>query len=505
MTFALPFGRKKSGSVFDLPAAAKAPKASKPPKAAKGRGKARAGKLAAPPLELLLDATESRLLAFGVQWRAIATAGGRDEAEKMARQQGATHYLYRGQQLGTGVVPDPAQVGGRRIYPAAAVAARHMVGHAVCLLRIEEGAYWIAVTANGAPTSRDLFLHAPDDAAALEHARQVIAQTFEGLSSPGAVYTNIEGSGIEGVKPFGLDDLFDALVSESSVLQPVPKTAAKVPKPILYAVLAGCALLLVNKAWDYWEAKRRAQQASMTHVAAVDSVAAWAQAVATWEAGKSAADGAGLFEARNQLMGLPVKWDGWTLSTATCTAGTPMPGAVAEGGVGSRTWNCSAQYNRGPTGVVNRQMATLVPQGWRVTFTPLTGVTVGWSFIQQARAFKLADLRKRDYFMVEVASRLQALIPALAGDVGFTFTPVSLPAPKKDDGTALDTPPELQTIASSSLVVRAPVRTVDALINADIPADWQEFTITYDKQEPKGDTNASSVMAMVRGDLYARD
>lgn len=504
MAFALPFGRKKTGSVFDASPAPKAPKV-KPPKAAKARGKAGAGKLAAPPLELLLDATESRLLAFGVQWRAIATAGGRDEAEKMAKQQGATHYLYRGQQLGTGIVPDPAQVAGRKIYPAAAVAARHMVGHAVCLLRIDEGAYWIAVTANGAPTSRDVFLHAPDDAAALEHARQVIAQTFAGLPSPGAVYTNIEGSGIDGVKPFGLDDLFDALVSEASVLQPVPKGSAKVPKPILYATLALCGLVLVNKVWDYWTAARRAQQASGAQIAAVDPVAAWAQAVATWEAGRAAADGAGLLEARNQLMRLPVKWDGWTLSTARCTAGTPTAGAVAGHESSSRVWSCSAQYNREPAGAVNRELATLVPQGWSVTFTPLTGVTVGWTFAQPTRAFKLADLRKRDYFVVEVASRLQALIPALAGDVGFTFTPVTIPAPKKEDGTALDTPPHLQTIAGSSLMVRAPLRTVDALIDADIAADWQELTIAFDKQEPKGDTNASSVMATVRGELHAKD
>lgn len=461
------------------------------------------GKKAAPRLELVFDETNTRALAFGVQWRSIATAGGRDEAVKLARQVGATHYIFRGQQLGLGALngADAASAASARIYPAAAVAARHMVGNAICALRIQPGEYWIAAVANGAPTSTDLFLQGIDDAQALERVRQVASQVYAGAQAEPAVYTNIDGSGIEGVKAYSDEDLFQALVSGSEVLAPLPKAGASIPKPVLIAAAAVAVLLVGQQANQWWTKKKAREAAMLADSSEIDPAQAWAQEIANWEASRAAANGYGLLEARDQLTRLPVRWEGWSLTTAVCRAASL---SVANG-TAQRSWTCAADYTRSRVGSVNRKMASILPAGWVVSFTPLNGLRVSWNFVQPARPLKLADLPKADFYRVEVASRLQVLQPALAGDVSYTFAPVDIPPPRKKDGTAFPPPPEVQGLTSAAVVVKGPMRSMDALIKADVAANWQEISITYDNQEPKGALNASSLMAEAKGEMYARN
>lgn len=462
-----------------------------------------AGKKAAPRLELVFDSTGTRALAFGVQWRAIATAGGRDEAVKLARQAGATHYIFRGQQLGLGALngPDAPSAANARIYPAAAVAARHMVGNAICALRIESGEYWIAAVANGAPTSTDLFLQDIDDAEALERVRQVASQVYAGAQAEPVVYTNIDGSGIEGAKPFSDEDLFQALVSGSEHLLLLPKAGASIPKPVLIAAVAVAVLLIGQQANQWWTKKKAREAAMLADRSEVDPAQAWAQEIANWEASRAASNGFGLLEARDQLNHLPVRWEGWSLSTAVCRAAA----VNMANGRGQRAWTCQAQYTRSRDGSFNRKMATVLPQGWVVQFTPLNGLQVSWNFVQSARPLKLAELPKADFYKVEVASRLQELLPALASDVSYTFTPVEIPPPRKKDGTAFPPPPEVQGLAAATVVIKGPMRSMDALIKADVSANWQEISITFDNQEPKGALKASSLMAEAKGEMYARN
>lgn len=465
----------------------------------KGSDKA-AGKKAAPRLELLHDHTGTRALACGVQWRSIATAGGRDEAIKIARFNGATHYHYRGQQLGMGVLPadDPTTT---RIYPAAVVAARHMVGNAICALRVGDGEYWIAASANSAPTSTDLFLQGVDDADALARVRQIIAQMYAGVQPAPAVYTNIDGSGIEGAKPYTPEALFDALASEPEVLQPVPKGGASIPTPVLIAGVVMIVLLGGQQASQWWSKRKAAEEAGLAGSSEVDPAQAWAEAITQWEQGKAAANGYALLAARDHLNRLPVRWEGWVLNAASCRA-APV---VVNGSAMQRAWTCQAQYTRPSTASVNRHMAEILPPEWVVNFSPLNGMMVSWNFNEPARQLKLVDLPKAQFFKIEVASRLQALLPAMAADISYSFAPTEVPAPKREDGTAFPPPPEVQGLALAPIVVKAPMRSMDALIDADVAATWQEISITYDNQEPKGALKASSVMAEAKGEMYARN
>lgn len=458
-----------------------------------------ADKKNAPALELLQDGDGSRMLAFGVQWRSIATVGGREEAIKLARQAGATHYVFRGQQLGLGVVPAD-KAGSARIYPAASVAAKHMVGNAICALRLGDGEYWVAALANGAPTSTDVFFQG-DDADALERVRHIASQVYAGMPAPPTVYTNIDGSGIDGAKSYSAEDMFQALVSGSETLQPLPKVGMTVPKPVLIVGVVLALMVSAQQANQWWEKRKAQQLALLAGSSEQDPAQAWAQEIATWESSKAGADGYGLLQARDQLNRLPVRWDNWVMNTATCRA-APLNGA--DGG-GQRSWSCQAQYTRPLDGSVNRKMATVLPADWVVSFTPLNGMNVSWNFVQSAKPLKLAELPKADFYKVEVASRLQELLPALAGELTYTFVPVEIPAPKKKDGTAHPTPPEAQGIAAATVVVKAPMRSIDALIKADVSANWQEITINFDNQEPKGGLKASSLMAEAKGEMYAKN
>jgi len=460
-----------------------------------------ANKKSAPQLELLEDGPPTtKALAFGLQWRSIATAGGRDEAVKLARQAGASHYLFRGQQLGIGVITEAAAL-NVRIYPAAPVAARHMAGNAICALRIADGEYWIAAVANGSPTSTDLFLQGLDDAEALERVRQISSQVFSGVHTAPTVYTNIDGSGIEGSKPWSPEDLFQALVSGSETLQPLPKAGNALPKPVLVVAGAVAVLLVGQQANDWWTKRKAQQQALLASSSETDPAQAWAEAIAAWESSKAAANGFGLLEARDQLTRLPVRWEGWVLNTATCRA-APIN---AGNGSAQRSWSCQAQYIRARQGSVNRKMATVLPKDWSVNFTPLNGMTAGWSFVQSVKQIKLAELPKADYYKVEVASRLQELLPALASELTYAFAPLEIPPPKKKDGTALTPPAEAQGLSAATVVVKAPMRSIDALIKADVAANWQEISINFDNQEPRGALTASSLMAEAKGEMYAKN
>lgn len=457
-----------------------------------------AGSSKRPPLELLVHANGRKALACGVQWRTVATSGGRDDAVKLARAAGATHYVFRGQQVGMGSMPNSTDA-SLLVFPAAVVAGRQHVGTAISALRVAPGEYWIAATKDGSPTSADMFLIDLDDAAALERVRD-LQQQFGGPDQV-SVYTNIEHHGIEGAKSLSPEDMLDYPLGEADVLKPLPRSGATIPKPVLGFVALAALVLLGQKGWQMYEQARLARLAASTQAAEIDPAQAWAQAISTWEAGVAAPAPDALAAVRVALNQLPLEWDGWRMGQAACNAG-PVNAAASPS---ARAWNCKASYTRTKTGSFNRDMGRSLPAGWSVHFTPLNGMDLTWSVQQTADTIKVGALRKSEFFVIEMASRLQRLMPALAGDVPFAFVPVEIPAPRKADGTALPPDPQAQGIRQAVISVKAPLRSIDALIAANVEADWTSLTVVYDAQEPKGGIKSSALMAEARGTMYARN
>lgn len=462
---------------------------------AAGRGGAAAGR--APKLEALFaDETGNKGLAFCLQWKTIASSGGRDDAIALARSSGATHYVYRGQQVGFAAMPADISPTAR-LFPAAMVAARAHPGWAVTALRIGEGEYWLAVTSNGSPTSTDRFLHDSDDSTALQAVRELLARQEQASAGVQvSVYTNIEDHGLESAKHYDVPDMLELGMSESELLVEVPKASLAIPKPVQYAALALLAFVVAQQGYKHYQDKKRAEAIAANAAGDLSPEQAWAQTLATWQAGVAALDGTGLLTPRASLNGVPIEWDGWLLTTAACKAGAP--------GGGTRTWSCQAAYQRGPAGDVNTQMVRNVPAGWTVQFKSLGGMQVSWSLAQQVAPIKVEQLQDPKHFEIEVASKLQRLLPALTGDVSLSFTPVVLTPPKRRDGSAIPPIPRAQGLVQSSIAVKAPLRSLDALIGADVDADWKELSVSFDSTGLKGVVNGSALMAEAHGDVYAQ-
>jgi hypothetical protein len=445
---------------------------------------------AAPRLEVLFESENStKALALGVQWKRIATAGAREDAIRLARESGASHYIYANQQLGIGVLQRNEST--VRVFPAAVVAARQLHGSALVALKLSETEFWLAETHDGSPTSTDLFLTGVDDAEVLERLRELRAQS----PVEPTVYTNITDHGLANAKPYDLSELFSAMLGDGDRLQPVPSAGFSIPKPVLGVAVLAIVVLAGQQGMRWWENVKRQRMAVAAKQGQVDPELAWAEAIATWEQGVAAPSGQSLLAPRASLDKLPVEWGGWKLLNAQCSAQVPAGGA--------RVWSCHAKYSRGVAGIVNREIAAQLPAGWIVSFEPLGGMQLAWSVREPVQAMRIIQLPKPETYNVQVASELQAMLPAFGGELSFAFQPVAIPAPKKPDNTAMPPDPRAEGLMSASLSIKAPLRSIDALIAADIRADWRFLSLAY-QQGLQGGISKSALMAEVKGELYAK-
>ena len=445
---------------------------------------------AAPTLEILFENESStKALALGLLWKRIATAGGRDDAVRLAREAGASHYTYIAQQLGLGILPKVDA--HARVFPAALVAARQLHGSAIVALKLSDTEFWLAETHDGAPTSTDLLLTGVDDAEVLQRVRVLREQN----ALEQVVYTNITDHGLSNAKPYDLAELFGAMVGDADRLQPLPPAGFSIPKPVLIAGVAAALVLAGQQGWGYFEKLKRQRMAAAAQQAQVDPEQAWADAIASWESSIAAPSGRGLLAARASLDKLPVEWGGWRLQTALCNAQAPAGGA--------RAWGCSAKYTRNPGGISNAEIRRQLPEGWNIVFEPLGSLQLTWNVREPVQPMRIVQLPKPDVFNVDVASQLQQLLPALGGELSFAFQQVTIPAPKKPDGTGLPPDPRAEGLMSASLAIKAPLRSIDALIDADIRADWRQMAVSY-QPGLQGVISKSALTAEVKGDFYAK-
>jgi len=171
----------------------------------------------------------------------------------------------------------------------------------------------------------------------------------------------------------------------------------------------------------------------------------------------------------------------------------------------TRAWSCSATYDRADAGSkVNREMATQIPKNWTVTFTPLKGMRAAWSITQPVTSFKVAEVASVESHFVDTASRLQPLVPAFSKEVTLGFKPVDIPVPKRKDGTPYPPDPMATSLREASLSVAGPLRTIDALLERDVPADWRSIKLSFSPTSSTLSINSSAIAAEVTGVIYAK-
>ena len=401
-----------------------------------------------------------------------------------------------------------------RVYAAARVAARQHGGDAIYALKIFEGEYWFAVVRGGQPSSIDRVVMADNDVALIEAAREEIENGVEDKITY-TIYTNLEDHGL-GEKARGLTaaDLLMAASGDEDVLQPLPKKSGQIPTPVIAVVGIAVVVVLANKGWEYYQQKERQRLARLSQGAEVPPEQAWANATQAWANQHRAPDPKGLAAVRVSLGSVPLVWGGWGLQTASCNAAVAPAAPATVAGVvvvpsakpaGDQPWACTAVYIRTATGRLNREMKDIVPNGWNVQYRGLETIVASWTVAQAAQPFRFEGLRSQEFHHVETISRLQRLQPSF-GQVGdISFIPVEFTPPRRADGTAMPMVPSVPQVRSAAFSLKAPLRSIDALIEEGVDAEWQQITVNFKQAEGEhASLKASALTADVRGVLYAK-
>lgn len=491
-------------------------------------------------LLIATDPTGKISVAFGIAWRTIVDSGvdPRKAAAKTARNAGATHLLFQSSQYGFGRInSETLAESAENIYAAAMVVARQWGGNGNSLFVIkvhdyedsDVAEYWLAITRGGVPSSEDRVIRADNDQAAIDEAKRLLAEAAGEDESEGyKIFTNLDGAFGGNVEHFGPEQIFRAGVRPSDLLVPIPNERAQLPKPVLYVAAAGLVLLVGQQGWKKYQAYEHARLARLNVVVDEPPAQAWARVVSKWTSEHVAASRDGIMQARLSLGKVPLIWGAWHLETASCTAGpvgtTPQfapgsPAAVAAAAQAAqsagaqaasngphRTWSCSARYGRPIIGRENREVMDHVPEGWTVKFTGLSQLDASWQLQEGVRPIVIADLKPVKFHMVETASKLQSLIPAFTQTVNFAFANVNLPAPKRKDGKAVPQDASVPQLKESSLVIKAPLRSIDALLALPVPADWTRLSINFTASSLSNSSiKSSSIAAEAQGVIYAKD
>ncbi|CAN7785126.1 type 4b pilus protein PilO2 [Variovorax sp. LjRoot175] len=442
-----------------------------------------------------------------MSWRAVASrSSGRQDAIKIARGGGATHLISTLQQFGYGLVPASAAPEGTTVFAAARVAARQHGGDAIYALKLfsDSNEYWFAVIRGGQPSSIDRIIMSDNDMELIEAARQEIENGVEDNVAY-TIFTNLEDHDLsDKARSLTAADLLLAATGEEDVLQPLPKKSGQIPTPVIAVVGVAVLVAFGNKGSSLYKEKERQRLARLSQSAEEPPEQAWARATKAWADAHRAADPQGLAAVRVSLGSVPLVWGGWDLQSATCNAAPPVvpqPGAAAQG---DQRWGCAATYTRSQVGHLNREMKENIPAGWTVQYRGLDTIVASWNASQASQPFKYEALRSIETHMVETVSRLQRLQPAF-GQVGdLTFVPVEITPPRKGDGTAVPMVPSVPQLRAATFTLKAPLRSVDALIDAGVEADWQQISMYFKRADgEKVDLKSSALTADIKAVIYA--
>lgn len=460
------------------------------------------------PVELVYDKdNESVCVAFGLQWSTIVTQGGADAGKKIAKTRGATHFIFKNQQIGYGVI-QPRD--GTQIFPAAHIAARQHGGDAVHAIRIGPGEYWLCLIRNSQPTSVDKFIHSAGDELIESETRKLIeTSAVDGIEL--TVYTNLESHDFGATKNNSVEDLLLACGSEQDAMQELSGSSLTIPKPLLYGAAALALVLLAKEGWKLKVARDRANAIAVAGVPVDEPPeVAWTRAIGNWEKSHARVNESGLSAVRSVLGTVPAKWSGWRLLDVKCMAGdvvsTGPAGSASGVSYPMRNWNCAANYERSKVGILNRQMDIVAPEGWLVTFVPLNKMRATWTMPESVEVFKFLEMPSKKFHLVETVSRIQEIAPAFSSEVDFAFAPIAIPIPKRTDGSAYPADPKYSG-SSSKLLIKGPLRSIDKLMQAGVPADWDSFSLTVDATNSgtSSTINQSAISAEVSGVIYAKN
>lgn len=454
-----------------------------------------AGTLVARDVFLIQDSDAKFSVGFGLRWRTLLKAGGREASSAMASASKGTHYIHLSHQVGYGIFPKKMLV---EAYPAALLVAKINAGVGVFCLEVDQGRYWFCVVRNGVPTATDEIIDFADESQAVSHVR-LICEQFSGEQID--IYTDLRNTGLTDAHEFKLVDVFDIPRSDTDVLVEIRKKKTSIPKPIMIAVIVGAGLLLGQKFYKDYQSEQRAKMLSMALNQDEDPEVVWAPIVRAFLAENAKPNNASFELIRRGVVEFPVLWGGWYLQGIRCQSSPLVEGL--------KPWSCSGSFKRTPIGKTSEEMIRLVKvknSSYNVSFPDIGSMIIGWSVSSPAQPVSLDDMLPPEEVSIKMLSALQPVIPVLAATPDFRLVPVDLKAPKMSDGRDYPKPDSVPDFLYSDVIVRAPFRSVDYLMGAIPDVDWISFGMTFDEKtsaSQRGMTS-SSLMVELSGKVLAK-
>ncbi len=465
-------------------------------------------RFAARTLQFLQNANGSRTLVLGLNWRAILISGGAKTALDRARAAGATHYCMVGvQTVAYGrVVVDKHQAIPEQVYPAALLASRLTSSEGLFALTLSPTEVWVAVVRNGRPHGFDEVLTDATGNLPVLIRDWLVGKQDQFNSS--TVFTDV-ALGMSDVKtqPCALANLMVAPVMAKDVLLVLPPSSwlarIRIPKPVMQFGYLVLMLWLANAAWELWsdhvKAEAELAMAAMQR-ASDDPVLRWRQALSGLGVSRAHPGADTLTPVRASLGRLPARWDNWRLKFAQCQEKSMQ--------AGKQTWNCTASYEppQGPEVATNRQLHASAPEGYRPKFVSMKQAALEWSVSGDVPPLNVNQLPNRQSHALDTISLLQRYAPALSTAPELKFTPIKVTPPQTSGGASIAMPPNTILPSEAPLNLRGPLRTIDALIERGLAAQWRAMSLTYiEGAGSSGGVLGSVLEAQLEGVMYAKD
>lgn len=442
----------------------------------------RPSSVAAAPVDLIQDQNGNVVYAFGLKWRTLVKAGGRDAAIDLARKAKATDFIYRSHQIGYGIFPKEMP---QYVYPAAALAAKFFAGHALFALELDQGSYWLCLVKNSAIAGLDEVLKTSSTAEVAERIRALVKQVQTDALT---VFTDLGNIGVANTRQFTIHDLLDVAKVDADRIHRLGGAGSRIPKPVLIATLVAGAVLAGKQGYNYYEAEQAAAARRAATPVDDSPEVAWAPVWANFLATTVLPQKNGLTEVRQRIGAMPAFWLGWRLAGARCEAG-----AVNE--KKQVAWGCQATYDRLPIGEVSPKMGDVVralfPDA-TVSFPTITSMIVTWPVVQTVATIGKADLKPKKQLVLSYYGEIQKFLPVFATPPDMVMTAFELPAPKKRDGSSQPKPASIPNLYAADVVFKGPLRSMDRVLAEIAPMNWKTFGMVIDSKSGPDQKNIKS-------------
>ncbi len=405
---------------------------------------------------------------FGMDWTALVGGQPLKLARKHARLVRATHFLLVGAPATTvGCVQLEKQYFAQScgMYSAAALFSSAYPNAAVaCLVRFEEGGYWMVASHSGSIISETdrWFL----DVEAALAALKAIRLRFPSL----VVHEGLIASSTQ------LPAWLNSKCSEQARV-----LVLRAVRHRLKNRTAALALGIFVCLWANWFYSKSDQNAAVTQV---NPAQRWLDALAQYGQQHPMHRFSDLMRVMTAWRRVPFNPSGWQLLRVQCE---PV----------SVDWSCAAHYHRQHRFALNQHLEAVKPDEWEFHAVSLDRAMLTWRLSQAAETldFSQASLG------LDWMTSLQRLSPLFEHIQLGLASKLSVSAPLDSQGLALERPAGLPVWQQRTLALKGPLRALTALQTLNAPVRWRSATLEVGNISGQELTRSALVVKLL-GDLF---